>query len=165
MVTIDNSVARMSKLLSQLQSGDTAGPRERVNLSDALCDAIQKTENERPVPRFENEARALFANIDRERFTGVVTHMIRNAQEATAADGSVIIRLREVDDEALINIEDDGCGMPEEFIRNRLFRPFDSTKGSRGMGIGAYQAQYFCCSSRVVRLTSNRNRIMERRCR
>ena len=25
------------------------------------------------------------------------------------------------------------------FVRNRLFRPFDSTKGADGMGIGAYQ--------------------------
>jgi nitrogen-specific signal transduction histidine kinase len=31
--------------------------------------------------------------------------------------------------------------MEPEFIRDRLFRPFDSTKGSKGMGIGAYQAR------------------------
>ena len=30
--------------------------------------------------------------------------------------------------------------MTQEFIRDRLFRPFDSTKGSQSMGIGAYQA-------------------------
>ena len=28
-------------------------------------------------------------------------------------------------------------------IRDHLFRPFDSTKGSQGMGIGAYQAREF----------------------
>ena len=33
--------------------------------------------------------------------------------------------------------------MSAEFIRDRLFRPFDSTKGSQGMGIGAYQAREF----------------------
>jgi signal transduction histidine kinase len=31
--------------------------------------------------------------------------------------------------------------MSPEFIRERLFRPFDSTKGSQSMGIGAYQAR------------------------
>ena len=46
-------------------------------------------------------------------------------------------------DAAIIRIEDDGCGMPADFIRSRLFRPFDSTKGSKGMGIGAYQARTF----------------------
>ena len=29
------------------------------------------------------------------------------------------------------------------FVRERLFRPFDSTKGSKGMGIGAYQAREY----------------------
>jgi signal transduction histidine kinase len=29
--------------------------------------------------------------------------------------------------------------MTAEFINERLFRPFDSTKGAQGMGIGAYQ--------------------------
>ena len=31
--------------------------------------------------------------------------------------------------------------MSAQFIRERLFRPFDSTKGSESMGIGAYQAR------------------------
>ena len=33
--------------------------------------------------------------------------------------------------------------MTAEFIRDRLFRPFDSTKGSKGMGIGAYQVREY----------------------
>ena len=31
--------------------------------------------------------------------------------------------------------------MSQDFIRERLFRPFDSTKGSQAMGIGAHQAR------------------------
>ena len=37
-------------------------------------------------------------------------------------------------------------GMDAEFVRERLFRPFDSTKGSKGMGIGAYQAREYARS-------------------
>ena len=33
--------------------------------------------------------------------------------------------------------------MDPEFLRERLFRPFDSTKGSKGMGIGAYQVREY----------------------
>jgi signal transduction histidine kinase len=33
--------------------------------------------------------------------------------------------------------------MSQEFIRERLFRPFDTTKSSKGMGIGAYQTREF----------------------
>ena len=31
--------------------------------------------------------------------------------------------------------------MDAEFVRERLFRPFDSSKGARGMGVGAYQVR------------------------
>ena len=142
MNTIENSVARMNKLLRQLQSGDTSRPAERVLLSEALRDAIDRSER-RPDPEFVNEGGSLTVSIDRERFTAVVTHLIRNAQEATSGEGAVTVRLQKQGKQAVIRIEDDGCGMPAEFIRNRLFRPFDSTKGSQGMGIGAYQARLF----------------------
>jgi signal transduction histidine kinase len=33
--------------------------------------------------------------------------------------------------------------MDEDFVRHRLFRPFDSTKGVKGMGIGAYQVRQY----------------------
>jgi signal transduction histidine kinase len=44
---------------------------------------------------------------------------------------------------ACIRIRDDGVGMSEDFIRTRLFRPFDTTKGNAGMGIGVYEAREF----------------------
>ena len=33
--------------------------------------------------------------------------------------------------------------MEESFIRDRLFRPFDTTKGDTGMGIGAYESRAY----------------------
>ncbi|MCK5003170.1 MAG: PEP-CTERM system histidine kinase PrsK, partial [Gammaproteobacteria bacterium] len=42
---------------------------------------------------------------------------------------------------ALIEIKDTGCGMSDDFIKNQLFKPFKTTKGERGMGIGVYEAR------------------------
>jgi signal transduction histidine kinase len=42
-----------------------------------------------------------------------------------------------------VEIEDYGVGMDEDFMRNRLFKPFDSTKGLTGMGIGAFESREF----------------------
>jgi signal transduction histidine kinase len=53
------------------------------------------------------------------------------------------VRLSLSDGEALVLIQDTGRGMDAEFVRERLFRPFDSTKGSKGMGIGAYQTREY----------------------
>ena len=43
----------------------------------------------------------------------------------------------------MLGVEDTGRGMEPEFLRTRLFRPFDSTKGAKGMGIGAFQVREF----------------------
>jgi signal transduction histidine kinase len=40
-------------------------------------------------------------------------------------------------------VSDNGPGMDSDFIRERLFAPFASTKGVSGMGIGAYQARTY----------------------
>ncbi|MEY4717584.1 MAG: hypothetical protein RL563_202, partial [Pseudomonadota bacterium] len=41
----------------------------------------------------------------------------------------------------IIKIIDKGKGMDPQFIKERLFKPFDTTKGNAGMGIGAYEAR------------------------
>ena len=43
----------------------------------------------------------------------------------------------------MIMIEDTGTGMERAFIEERLFKPFDTTKGNAGMGIGAYDAKTY----------------------
>ena len=53
------------------------------------------------------------------------------------------VSLDATDGQAVLRVIDQGAGMDAEFIRQRLFRPFDSTKGSKGMGIGAYQAREY----------------------
>ncbi|MEZ5561421.1 MAG: PEP-CTERM system histidine kinase PrsK [Gammaproteobacteria bacterium] len=141
MATIDNSVVRMSKLLQQLQSGEATGVRQRVRAAAAVADAVERCQGREPVPQFADAGLDLQVWIDRERFTAVLVHLIRNAQEATARDGSVSVAVAAAGTGVEITIEDDGCGMDPEFIRTRLFRPFDTTKGSKGMGIGVYQAR------------------------
>ena len=68
-----------------------------------------------------------------------ISHAIRNAQDATGTDGDVSVTLEINDGNCCVKIIDSGEGMDEAFIRERLFKPFDSTKGTQGMGIGAYQ--------------------------
>ena len=143
--TIDNSVSRMSRLLKQLQSGEAGGPAQRTGLAAAVRDAIDRVSGRRPEPELivSDDAQDLAVSVDRERFITVLAHLLRNAQDATPVDGNVRVTLARDDNQAVVSIEDNGCGMEPEFIRTRLFRPFDSTKGSKGMGIGAYQARSF----------------------
>jgi signal transduction histidine kinase len=78
-------------------------------------------------------------SIDRDKLAMALTHAIRNAQDATGPAGNIEIDLETRGAWAEIRITDNGCGMRPEFIRDSLFKPFKSTKGAKGMGIGAYQ--------------------------
>jgi signal transduction histidine kinase len=69
--------------------------------------------------------------------------VIQNARDATAPNGHITVRMRAEEKFALVEVEDTGCGMDETFIRESLFRPFKTTKGSSGMGIGAYETREF----------------------
>ena len=73
----------------------------------------------------------------------ILLHIIRNAQDATKNEGFIDVEVKTDTSHVLIDIEDNGCGMNEDFVKNRLFKPFDSTKSSMGMGIGAYQVREF----------------------
>jgi C4-dicarboxylate-specific signal transduction histidine kinase len=83
--------------------------------------------------------------LDKDKLCNVIYHIVSNAQQATTNDGKVDIVIELSIDERymLINIVDTGCGMSEDFIRTRLFKPFDTTKGNAGMGIGAFDAKAY----------------------
>jgi len=40
----------------------------------------------------------------------------------------------------VLSVADNGCGMKPEFVSDRLFRPFQSTK-PKGLGVGLYQSR------------------------
>jgi signal transduction histidine kinase len=67
--------------------------------------------------------------------------LVQNAQEATDDIGSVRLELSGDEQHAVIKVIDNGSGMDEKFIAERLFKPFDTTKGNAGMGIGVYEAR------------------------
>jgi putative PEP-CTERM system histidine kinase len=140
--TVENSVLKMNRLLEHLQS-DSTDVREAglIELCATLDEVVQMMSNGQPVPSLDCQAKGLRIHADKDRCGAVIGHLIRNAQDATPADGRIIVRLFKRDRKAIIEVQDTGSGMDEAFIRDRLFRPFDSTKGKAGMGIGVHEAR------------------------
>jgi len=95
-----------------------------------------------PTPQLTVTDPGLSVRADWERLERVVGHLIQNAIEATGRDGRVGIELARRGDTVLIQIADSGAGMSEAFIRERLFKPFETTK-SAGMGIGAFESREY----------------------
>ncbi len=144
LVTVDNAVSRITRLLEQLR-GDTGKQpaRERVSVMAVIDKAIAGCQAQMPVPDCRASGEELRVRADAQQLTSALEHLIRNAQDAATADGHVAVRLHNDAGCAVIAIEDDGEGMTDEFVRNRLFKPFFTTKASKGMGIGAYQAREY----------------------
>jgi signal transduction histidine kinase len=76
---------------------------------------------------------------DEERLERVFGHLVQNSLDATDDDGRVWVKLDRDSGQARVEIGDTGQGMSADFVRERLFKPFQTTKQS-GMGIGAYES-------------------------
>ena len=65
--------------------------------------------------------------------------LIDNAIEATPVGGKVVVRsftdISRKPNRAVVEIIDNGSGMTQEFLRERLFKPFQTTK-PQGVGLG-----------------------------
>jgi len=138
--TIDNSVSRMSGLLAKLQRNKPSEVRA-ISLKDTLLQASRECQTKKPIPTLRLSENDGTINADQDRLVMGISHLISNAQDSTDSSGFIDLSLKISDEMAILSIEDSGCGMDEDFIQNRLFKPFDSTKSGKGMGIGVYQAK------------------------
>lgn len=139
--TIDAGAQRMRALLTQLERGAVTSQPQRVELNRVIFRAVSARSNDR-VPCSFAGGPTCWVRAKADELYNVLTHLIQNAQEATPGERPVVVKLAALEDgRALIEIRDHGVGMSAEFIRRNLFKPFQSTKGSSGMGIGAYQAR------------------------
>jgi len=142
LMTIEHSVERMKQLMMQLREGTT--PIEASHGVD-LAAVIRRIEHAKAgqQPPLEIEIVDDVAAIGHDdRLERVIGHLVQNALDATEGRGRVWIRLTRQGGEAQVEIGDTGHGMTTEFVRERLFKPFQTTKRT-GMGIGAYESHQY----------------------
>ncbi|PHR83689.1 MAG: PEP-CTERM system histidine kinase PrsK [Colwellia sp.] len=141
--TVESATERLAKVLAQLRNKQVAQSTSKiVDLGDIIKQVTAQRNVIAPQVVIKNNEECL-ATIDHERFFSVINHLIQNAQEATSDDGWVEIGLEKQQNRINIIVSDNGCGMSESFIKTRLFKPFDTTKGNAGMGIGVFEAKQF----------------------
>ena len=145
MGTLRVSIQKISALLGRLQGPACRGGRPLVSPLQRLETVVAGLRGLGPTPvLLECEAgeklEGIAVAIEEPAFDAVVRHLIDNAIEASPPGVAVRIRLRREAGSAVIEICDRGRGMPEEFVREALFRPFASTKPA-GFGLGAFQAR------------------------
>lgn len=142
LATLGHSVQKMTAMLQRLSRGDHATERSPHALAHVLRRAVSGYATAQPCPVLEIADDTLLAFVDGQRLERTVAHLLQNAVEATHPDGHISVSLRRQDECAVIEVCDTGSGMSEEFLRDRLFRPFETTKPT-GMGIGVYESREY----------------------
>lgn len=143
--TTDHAVRKMSNLVDHIRkpSAPTEAVGKSLDLTRMVRQLVENYQRQTPPPRLEGNPPVALIKADDEQLRSVLGHLIQNAQDATPPDGEITLTLKIAKGNVVLFIQDTGSGMTEEFIRVQLFKPFESTKGLTGMGIGAYQAREY----------------------
>ena len=142
--TVDNAAGDIKRLLDQLRNRRAqTEKRIIVDLGTLVQEVLARKQGQSPQPRLEMSGAACFVVAEKDRLANVLAHLIDNAQQATGEEGTIKVRLASQGSMHIVEIQDTGHGMDTDFIRNRLFKPFDTTKGNAGMGIGMYESREF----------------------
>jgi len=139
LATVENSLEKMRQLMLQLREGER--PPGGVSGVDLLPIAhrLEKVAQGRGrTLELQLGDRVVTRGHD-ERVERVLGHVVQNALDATTPSDRVWLKLERRSGQARIEVGDTGHGMSQEFIRERLFKPFETTKAN-GMGIGAYES-------------------------
>jgi putative PEP-CTERM system histidine kinase len=139
LLTVESSLEKMRRLMLQLREGATPpGGSRGVELAPIVRRLAANVKAQgRTLEITELERLATRGHDD--RLERVVGHLVQNALDATPADGRVWIQVTRYSGQVQLQVGDTGAGMSEDFVRNQLFRPFNTTKHS-GMGIGSYES-------------------------
>ncbi|HQI81525.1 MAG TPA: ATP-binding protein, partial [Deltaproteobacteria bacterium] len=77
---------------------------------------------------------------DPEVLFKILENVVVNAAEAVDDDGVITVTARSDGNAPFFMVQDNGVGMTDDFIRNRLFKPFQTTK-KKGTGLGMWQVK------------------------
>ncbi|HJV26847.1 MAG TPA: XrtA/PEP-CTERM system histidine kinase PrsK [Aromatoleum sp.] len=143
LATVAHVEGRMRALMSQLQEKRSIDPPRRVDVAHHLASICLANRHRRPSVELEGQPAAAEVMAHPERLERILGHLVQNALDATPESGRVRVRIEPGRDGFIrIVVEDSGCGMTKDFMRERLFRPFHTNK-SGGMGIGVFEAQQY----------------------
>lgn len=143
--TIEHATDKIDRLLLQMRDREQLLSPQTIHVATALQKVIQLTNHRHPVPRMDWQIMNGDIQVlgDEDQLVNVLCHLVENAQQATPEHGEVVLTVALIDEKLSIAIRDTGCGMDAEFLHGDLYKPFITTKGEKGMGIGVYEAKEY----------------------
>jgi photoactive yellow protein len=120
-------------------------PRAPVDLNEIVKDSIAFTEDYARASQDERGARVRFetelaadvppVQANPGALRELFVNLLRNAVDAIEGEGRIIVRTRAEAEQTVVEVSDTGQGMSRD-VQEKLFRPFFTTKGDLGTGLG-----------------------------
>jgi signal transduction histidine kinase len=129
----------VSEIRNFVSGSETTYTLEPHDLAEVVERVVRFMQCDRVVKKAEVslacEDRPL-VDLDAKGIRQVLINLIRNAADALPEQGGRIqIRIKREGDRAYLHVADNGRGIPEE-IQSRIYEPFFTTKGDKGLGLG-----------------------------
>jgi hypothetical protein len=145
--TMSNVANRIQRMIQQLstapQKKEFRPSLQPVDLNDVIENALVKSgvkdiKRIKVIKEFNTLPQMM---MDPDSIERIILNLVLNSVEAIDGNGDIIIKTcRNSKRFFHISVSDTGCGMSEEFIKYKLFHPFQTTK-SKGIGLGLYQCK------------------------
>ena len=144
MRTLSETVNNLQSLVSKLSDPRTPTKRirEKSNLTQ-LCERVLNRTAAQAANKYQISTQLmpeLNANVDGKAIERVIENLVINALEAMPNGGSLRVATRLDNGNAIVAVADSGKGMTDDFVRERLFHPFATTK-KKGIGLGLYSCR------------------------
>ncbi|MGE0882628.1 MAG: PAS domain-containing sensor histidine kinase [Blastocatellales bacterium] len=144
MRTLSETVNNLQNLVSKLS--DPRTPTKRIREKSDLTQLVERVLH-RTAAQAANKYSVstqltpeLYALVDGKAIERVIENLVINALEAMPNGGSLRVTTRMDNGNAIVAVADNGKGMTDEFVRERLFHPFATTK-KKGIGLGLYSCR------------------------
>ena len=134
--TIEHIENTLSEMSNHAEEFTLNLAEENLNtLVENVIDFARPSFNQKNVTLlYEDKCPGINLEIDKHKIYQVLLNLLKNALEATGEGKTVTVVLDKVDNEAIINIKDEGKGIPHDVVP-KIFRAYFTTKES-GSGIG-----------------------------
>jgi nitrogen fixation/metabolism regulation signal transduction histidine kinase len=140
LTAIGREVGRLADVSEEyLRVARLPSPRPSpVDLAELVRDVVvfarPELDRARVHAEIRDDGQPLVVAIDEAQIRQALVNLLRNAREAMEDGGTVRLELELSDGQVVLDVSDDGPGIPED-VRSRIFDPFFTTKAT-GTGLG-----------------------------
>jgi putative PEP-CTERM system histidine kinase len=139
---ISRTVAHLNEVISRLTllRQELAIRPVECDLNELLTEVLKAQEQTAGVELAKEFQPLPKVRLDPVQIEKVLTNLVLNARDALGSGGRIRVETRRRNGWVVLGVADNGCGMSPEFVQDRLFRPFQTTK-KNGIGIGMFHCK------------------------